>query len=154
MAKKIFVSLAIVILCLCCSVCYAADNNSNVNLGEEITDSLDKTGDSVRNVADDVMNGVDDMTRSNREDNSTNNNQTRNTNNNYNNYSNNNGNNGNNYADNNVFSEGYNAVRTTTEDIATGTMSTTTWIWIILAVAAITIIAMVWYYATQTNNRD
>ena len=59
MAKKIFISFAIIIFSLCCSVCFAAQDNSNVNLGEEITDSLDKTGKSVQNVADDVMNGVD-----------------------------------------------------------------------------------------------
>lgn len=132
MAKKIFVSLAIIILSLCCSVCFAADDDSNVNLGEEITDSLDKTGDSVRNVADDVMNGVD----------GNNNNNNRNT------------ANRNNYTDNNVFTEGYNAVRTSVDDVATGNMSTTTWIWIILAVAAIIIVAMVWYYAVQNNNND
>lgn len=135
MAKKIFVSLAIIILSLCCSVCFAADNDSNVNLGEEITDSLDKTGDSVRNVADDVMNGVDG-------------------NNNHNNNHNRNTANRNNYTDNNVFTEGYNAVRTSVDDVATGNMSTTTWIWIILAVAAIIIVAMVWYYAVQNNNND
>lgn len=135
MAKKIFVSLAIIVLSLCCSVCFAADNDSNVNLGEEITDSLDKTGDSVRNVADDVMNGVDG-------------------NNNHNNNHNRNTANRNNYTDNNVFTEGYNAVRTSVDDVATGNMSTTTWIWIILAVAAIIIVAMVWYYAVQNNNND
>lgn len=132
MAKKIFVSFAMIVLCLCCSVCFAAGENSNVNLGEEITDSLDKTGDSVRNVADDVMNGVDGNTRNN----------------------NNNYNTRNNNTNNNVFTNGYNAVRTSVDDVATGNMSTTTWIWIILAVAAIVIVAMVWYYAVQDNNRD
>ena len=137
MAKKIFVSFAMIILCLCCSVCFAAGENSNVNLGEEITDSLDKAGDSVRNVADDVMNGVDGNTRNARNNN----------NNNYNTRNN---------ADNNVFTNGYNAVRTSVDDVANGNanMSTTTWIWIILAVAAIVIVAMVWYYAVQDNNRD
>lgn len=138
MAKKIFISFAMIILCLCCSVCFAAEENSNVNLGEEITDSLDKTGDSVRNVADDVMNGVDGNTR--------NNNNNNNDNYNYNTRNNN--------MDNNVFTNGYNAVRTSVDDVATGNMSTTTWIWIILAVAAIIIVAMVWYYAVQDNNRD
>ena len=135
MAKKIFVSFAIVILSLCCSVCFAADNDSNVNLGNEITDSLDKAGDSVRNVADDVMNGVDG--NNNDRNNNNNNNMARNR---------------NNDMDNNVFTNGYNAVRTSVDDVATGNMSTTTWIWIILAVAAIIIVAMVWYYAVQNNN--
>ncbi len=137
MAKKIFISFAMIILCLCCSVCFAAQENSNVNLGEEITDSLDKTGDSVRNVADDVMNGVNGNTRNDRNNDKNNNNNTRN-----------------NHMDNNVFTNGYNAVRTSVDDVATGNMSTTTWIWIILAVAAIIIVAMVWYYAVQDNNRD
>lgn len=136
MAKKIFMFFAIIILSLCCSVCFAAENNSNVNLGEEITDSINKTGDSVRNVTNDVMNGVNGNARNN--------------NNNY-----NNGNyNRNNNTDNNVFTDGYNAVRTSVDDVATGNMSTTTWIWIILAVAAIIIVAMVWYYAVQNNDRD
>lgn len=141
MAKRVFLSLAIIILSvLCCSVCFAADNNSNVNLGEQITDSLDKTGDSVRNAAGDVMNTIDGD-----------NNRTRNNNNN--NYNMNNGtskNNNNNYTN----GTGYNAVRTSVDQMTTGNMSTTTWIWIILAVAAIVIVAMVWYYAVQNNDRD
>ena len=40
------------------------------------------------------------------------------------------------------------------DEMTTGNMSTTTWIWIILAVAAIIITAFVWYYAAQDNNRD
>lgn len=137
MAKKILISFVLVILSLCCSVCFAADN-SNVNLGEEITDSLDKTGDNVRNVAEDVMNGVNGNCRNDKNDN----------------IYNNGNDNRNNNTDNNVFTNGYNAVRTSVDDMATGNMSTTTWIWIILAVAAIIIVAMVWYYAVQDNNRD
>lgn len=138
MAKKILISLAIIFLSLCCGVCFATEGNSNVNLGEEITDSLDKAGDSVRNVADDAMNGVRNMTRDDT-------NTVRNSreNNNY----------GNNY---NTNGTGYNAIRTSVNDttMGTGTMSTTTWMWIILAVAAIVIVAMIWYYAVQTNNKD
>ncbi len=136
MAKKMFISLAIVFLSLCCSVCFAADDNSNVNLGDEITDSLNKAGNSVRNVADDVMNGENNNTRDNNNNNNRNNNDNART------YTNGNG---------------YNAVRTSVDDMATGNttnMSATTWIWIILAVAAIIIVAMVWYYATQNNNKD
>ena len=134
MAKKIFASLAIIMLSLCCGVCFAAENNSNVNLGEEITNSLDKTGDSMRNVADDVMNGG-----TNRNNNTNNNNTTDNR---------------TGYTNGNGFTQGYNAVRTSVDDVATGNMSTTTWVWIILAVAAIIIVAMIWYYATQGNDRD
>ena len=132
MAKRIIVSFAIIIMSICCSVvCFAADDNSNVNLGDEIKSSIDKTGDSMRNVADDVMNGTDNSMRNSgmRGDN-------------------------NNYSDNNVFTEGYNAVRTSVDDVTSGNMSTTTWMWIILAVAAIIIVAMVWYYATNNNDND
>lgn len=139
MAKKIFISLAIIILSLCCSVCFAADDGSNVNLGEEITESLDKTGESARNVADDAMNGVDNMTRDDNTSSGTSNNRSRNS---------------NTITNNNVATQDYNAVRTSVDDAATGNMSTTTWIWIILAVAAIIIVAMVWYYAVQNNNDD
>ncbi len=138
MAKKIFVSLAIIFLSLCCGVCFAAQNNSNVNLGDEITRSLDKAGDSVENVVDDVMDAGENTIRSvgnTMDDNNTNNERT---------------------SQRNNYTNGtnYNAVRTSVdEDMATGTMSTTTWIWIILAVAAIVIVAMIWYYAAQ-DNRD
>lgn len=137
MAKKIFMAFAIIILSVCCSVCFASEgeNNSNVNLGEEITDSLNKTGNSVKNVAEDVMNGGNHNTRNNENDNRNNNN---------------------NNARSMTNGAGYNAVRTSVEDVTNGNanMSTTTWIWIILAVAAIVIVAMVWYYAVQDNNRD
>lgn len=136
MAKKIFMAFAVIVLSLCCSVCFASEggNNSNVNLGEEITDSLNKTGNSVRNVADDVMNGGKNNTKND----------------------NNNRNNNNHNARSMTNGTGYNAVRTSVEDVANGNanMSTTTWVWIILAVAAIVIVAMVWYYAVQDNNRD
>lgn len=170
MAKKIFMSLAIIMLTLCClSVCFAADNNSNVNLGDELTRSLDKTEDSVENVTGDVMNGITSDTENNRNADNRNNNMNnddtinfRNSdnrnnsmnNNNTNNYNTNGNNRNNNNTDNNVFTEGYNAVRTSVDEITTGNMSTTTWVWIILAVAAIIIVAMVWYYAVQDNRKD
>ena len=140
MAKKLALSLAIVILSFCCGItCLAAENNndSNVNLGREVTDSLDKAGSSVQNVADDVMDGtrnavngaanvMDNMTRGNT----------------------------NQYNANGGNREGYNAVRTSVDEVTTGNMSTTTWIWIILAVAAIVIVAMVWYYAVKGNDDE
>ena len=139
MAKKIIISLAIIILSLCCSVCFAADNNSNVNLGDQITDSLDKTGDSVRNVTSDVMDAGANTMRSigNTVDGDNNNN-----------------NNDNRMSQRNLSNDtNYNAVRTSVDEVTTnGTMSATTWIWIILAVAAIVIVAMIWYYAVKTDN--
>lgn len=153
MAKKIFASLAIIMLSLCCGVCFATENNSNVNLGDQITDSLDKAGDSMRNVADDVMDGMG-VRDNNRNNNNNYNSNSRNRNTNNNNYDNNTMDNRTGYTNGNGFTDGYNAVRTSVDEATTGNMSTTTWIWIILAVAAIIITAFVWYYAAQDNDKD
>ena len=146
-------SLAIIVVCLCCSGWFAADN-SNVNLGDQITDSLDKTGDSIRNVTSDVMDAGANTMRSmgNTIDGDNNNNTTTNRNNHTNNGNNNN--NDNRMSQRNLSNgTNYNAVRTSVDEATTnGTMSTTTWIWIILAVAAIVIVAMIWYYAVKTDN--
>lgn len=147
MAKKIFVTaFSIIVLCLCCGVCFAAeDSSSSVNLGNEIMDSIDKTGksidnvvsgnivkdagNSVRNAGNDVEDGARDM-----------------------------GNDGIEAIDGTVNRNGngdYNTTRTTAEGTTNGgfsTMTTTTWMWIILVVAAIVIIAAIWYYATRTND--
>lgn len=141
MAKKIFlVAFAIIVLCLCCGSCFAAENNgSSTNLGNEIMDSIDKTGKSinnvvsgnivkdagntVRNAGSDIKDGAKD---------------------------------GKNTVDGMVNTTNYNTTRTTAEGTATNsgfsTMTTTTWMWIILVVAAIVIIAAIWYYATRTND--
>jgi hypothetical protein len=140
MAKKfLFVSLAIIVLCLCCGICFAAENNS-VNLGNEVMQSIDKTGDSINNVKDagnTIRNGANNVTSGIQNVGNT----VKNT-------------------GNNVMNGGnagnYNTVRTTTEGTATNSglssMTTTTWMWIILVVAAIVIIAAIWYYATQNND--
>ena len=59
---------------------------------------------------------------------------------------------------NDTQSTNYTANRTATTGTATnaGTflgMSSTMWTWLILAVAVVTIIALVWYYSNQLNNR-
>ena len=47
----------------------------------------------------------------------------------------------------------YNTTRTTSEDVtATATNNATMWMWIMLAVVAVLIIGLVWYYAAQSNN--
>ena len=150
MAKKgLFVGLAVIILCLCCGVCFAAEgNNNSINLGNEIMESIDKTGDSINNVVS--GNAVNDAG-----------NAVRNGVNNVKNGVENMGNDAKNIDDGVVNRSGinggnYNAVRTTTEATQGTTnfdaMSTTTWMWIILVVAAVIIIAAIWYYATQNNS--
>jgi hypothetical protein len=120
MTRKLLYSvLAIIVLCICSSTCFAADNGNSVTLGNEIMQSIDKTGQSFENLTS--MNIVDDTV-------------------------------------NEVKSgvNDYNTVQTTTESTVQrsgmNTMTTTTWMWIILSVAAIIIIAAIWYYATQNNS--
>ena len=146
MAKKIAYSLlAIITLCLCCSVSFATDNQNSITLGNEVMRSIDKTKDSMDNVVSgnmledvrntvsngvtSVVNGIDNI-----EDDTT-------------------------RMTNDVRTQGsenYNSTLTTTEgatqNTGINTMTTTTWMWIILAVAAIIIIAAIWYYATQENS--
>lgn len=136
MAKKIFlIGFAMIILCLCCGICFAAEDNS-ISLGNEIVQSIDRTGESMSNVVSgnwtkDAGNTMNDMQNKVKD--------------------------GENNIMENMDSTGsYNTVKTTAESsVATGemgAMSTTTWMWIILVVAAIIIIAAIWYYATQNND--
>ena len=152
MTKKILiVTLVSAILSLCCGFCFAASAEADtVNLGNEVSSSLNKGANSVGNVTDDVVgagkdvvNGVGDAFRKMGDDNNVNNN-------------NNNNNNNNGVLNNRTTTDGYSTTRTTTEGTQTtnGTMSTTTWMWIIFAVAAVIIIAAIWYYAMQGSDRD
>ena len=154
--KSLIVGLTAIILSLCCGICFAAeDNNTSTNLGNEITESIDKTGQSMENMTDNVFstNTVDSMKNgiTNTMDNMRNG---------VTGTMDNMRNGMNTTTDNGIVNttEGqagdYNVTRTTAEATTTdfNTMSTTTWMWIILAVAAIIIIAAIWYYATQNND--
>lgn len=148
--KTILTTVIFLVICLFGTVCFASAQNvmdtmknSTVELKDEITQSIDKTQNSTRNVTQNVMNGagnamntMGNMMDTNRTDN----------NNNRNNDNNNNNNNAGNY----------NTTRTAVNDgyfAGTG-MDTTTWLWMILAIAAIIIIAAVWYYAMQGVHDD
>ena len=148
MAKKTIITIAAMcIFSLFCGICFAADENS-INLGNTVTETMDKAGRSMENLKDDIFStdivndgertiddGVNHIENGARDIKDGVVNTTR----------------SDNYRDNN-----YNAVRTETNlpNTEMGGMTTTTWMWIILAVSAIIIIAAVWYYATQNNGRD
>lgn len=167
MARKVLSGVLVaIILSLCCGFCFAAEENTSINLGNEIKQSIDKTGNSVGNVVsgnviNDASNQLKDGANNikNTMENVGNDikggaNNVKNT------VENGTENIGNNtreavdgvIADNSIGN--YNTTRTTTEGTVTNTdtMTTTTWMWIILVVAAITIIAAIWYYATQNND--
>ena len=148
--KSIIFVLAILMLSLFSSICFAADSGNSINLGNEIMQSIDKTENSMKNVVsgnavrdagnmmrdgvNSVGNGINNM------GNSVNNGV---------NHMENGMNDGMNRMEN---GDGYNATRTTAEaTTVNNTMTTTTWMWIILALAATIIFVAIWYYATQDN---
>ena len=170
MTKRCLICIvAIILLSLCCGISFAAEKGNSINLGNEIMQSIDKTENSFKNVVSgnvvtdttnymkdgitNVGNSVRDMGREvtgtvNNMDNIESINNNDNTN-----------NNKDNKADNNRkgnVEENYNAARTTAiaETINSGinSMSATTWMWIILILAAVIIMVAIWYYATQSNS--
>ena len=67
MTKKFVIATIIaVILSLCFGICFANEENSSnkVNLGNEITKSLDKTGDNAKRLVDNAMNSERKMMNS------------------------------------------------------------------------------------------
>ena len=65
---------------------------------------------------------------------------------------NNNENNNDNMNNNDNNNDGnYDATRTSADNTAMG-MNSTAWTWLILGIAAVAIIALVWYYSMQLNN--
>ena len=149
--KILFISLLSLVLSICTQVvCFANNESETTSLGNEITTSINNGMNNVRNATDDVLDGGRRVIRdgadgvSNMMDNMMNDN-----NNHHNNYDNNNYN-------KRDYNNGYNTIRTAEETnfVNNATMSTTTWMWIIFALAAIIIIAAIWYYAMQGNDRD
>lgn len=156
MKKKILVSIFFSFVLFCCSVmCFAASKENKVNmkgLGNEITSSINETEESIDNLVDmdtldhaantrnidigndinnvtrDIGNGVENVTEDLKED-------------------------AKNTTNKAVSGMTGNYASGETEMATNGTgMSTTTWVWIIMAVVAVIIIASVWYYASQRND--
>ena len=106
------------------------------------TEELKDIGNSVKNATEDAKDGMQNMTNSAKDgmENMTNDVK-----------------NGMDNNDENTISENltgnYNTTRTTSDDVtATATNNATMWMWLMLAVVAVLIIALVWYYAAQSNN--
>ena len=137
MLKKVSIILFIVFCFLCVSnICFATDNNMGDNVKNTINSGVNTVVDGVGNLAEDARNGVGRM--ENGIENFMNTDNT------------DNANNGNDNAGN------YNATRTAITDSGNnggmlGMDTTTMWIWVILAIAAIVIVGLVWYYGSQNN---
>lgn len=135
MKKKLFISLAI-ILCAIFSftVCFATDNGNG----------LQKATNDVRNFVGGVENTVENAARdvSNTSKNITGDVE---------NGMNRNGNTG--FMGSTDNNSKYSATRTSTDNTVMG-MSSTAWTWLIVGIAAIAIIAVIWYYSMQFTNNN
>ena len=92
------------------------------NAGNEIRNSAQKTGNTIENAGNHMENAMSDNT--NNQDNQNNNSDS---------------------------SNDYTATRTSGEETFMG-MTSNTWSWLILGIAAVAIIGLVWYYSMQLNN--
>lgn len=136
MNKKFFVSLAITLLVIFSfSVCLATTNDLE-KAANDVRNFVGGTENTIENAAKDISNTSKDVTGS---IGNTNNEQNNNT-------------------DTGIISnynDGYTAERTGTDTSTVMGMTSTAWTWIILGIAAIAIIAVVWYYSMQfTNNNN
>lgn len=138
MNKKIFVSLVVAVFAIFSfSICFANDGNTVLNTAtNDIRNFVGGVENTVENAALDISNTSKDVTggtenkMSKSED----------------------------KMNNGIFSSAgatnnYSARRTSTENTVMG-MSSNAWTWIILGVAAIAIIAVVWYYSMQFTNNN
>lgn len=136
-----FISLAFIATC-----CFAADN-----AGQDVVDGIRGAVNGAENAVEDAAKDISNASKEATGDmeksaNSVTNNVT---NNNDANYSTSNNMNNNNTGD-------YMATRTSADGTATYMgMTATMWTWLIMAIAAIVIVALVWYYGSQrTRNTD
>ena len=131
MTKKIFTIISIILALVFLSSVVFANNN----LGSEMQDSINKAGNTVKDMGNHVMNGIDNMKGDNK------NNGTALT------RTNNGDGMGTTHGNN-----GYTATRTATAGNIG--FNSTTWTWVVLAIAGIVIVSLVWYYATQSTKNQ
>lgn len=166
MAKKSLISFCLFIALLLATPFVFAENN----LGNEMQNSFDKAQNSVGNFGNAVGGAISDVTNNISEGFSsimnddkstngtmgvtTNRNTTNNMNNTNNGYRTNTSNSNTGTGTNTGTTGNYTATRTATSTNVNGTgLSDTAIIWIVLGITAVVIVALVWYYGTQENNR-
>lgn len=138
MYKKLWISMAILIaMIFSFTVCFANDNNMLQDATNGIRNVVGGAENTVENAAKDITNTSKNMT--NAVENGTNRTENAVTNHNQMGTSNN-----------------YNATRTSTGTTANTFMgmSATAWTWLIMGIAAIAIIALVWYYSMQMRSTN
>lgn len=141
MYKKslVLVSVVLFVLCIFSNFVFATDNVKNAvsNVANTVVDGANRLGSDVRNGVGSVENGVEGAlkldnagtnavrTDTSRMDNT----------------------------DKAGTTGGYTATRTTA-NAATTDNASTLWIWLIVAIAAIVIIGLVWYYGNQNRTHN
>lgn len=143
MNKKLFASLAIILsIVFSFSICLANTNESGLgNVANGIRNFVGGTENTIENAASDISNTSRNMT-GDVENTMSRNDMSENTNSTFMGMTNDNNDNG------------YTATRTGTNDATVMGMTSTAWTWIILGIAAIAIIAVVWYYSMQFTNNN
>ncbi len=143
MYKKSLILVSIIFCIICISTfSFAADGVKNAMNGatNTVVDGVNRLGSDVRNGVGNLENGIEGAIDDMGDNNDYNNNQDATVN-----LTND---------DNNdvTATTDYTATRTTADAVGDTVNTTTTWVWIILAVASVVIVGLVWYYATQNNN--
>ena len=138
MSKKLLTSgIIAIILFFTTAFCYAAEegntsSSDKMDLGNELTESMNKVNKSADNMTDNIKNDdtADGAMMNDNDDTMK--------------------------KDDNGLRSDYNATRTSLDnDLNNGTgMTGTTWIWIILAIVGVVILATVWFYAMQNSGND
>lgn len=146
MYKKSFILVSVIlfVLCIFSGFVNAADavKGTVSNITNTVVDGTVNLANDIRSGIGNAENGVEDAVKMDNVDNNDNN-----TNNTTNDNSVNNTTREDNVARNN---DDYTATRTTAGGAMTDNTSTM-WVWLVVAIAAIVIIGLVWYYGTQNN---
>ena len=160
MKKKFLYGILLIILSIVFTISYtfaADENNAGTDVVNDIRNAVGATENGVENAARDISNtskdatsdmenGGSDIINNNGDDANTTTGNTENS---------NNGNMGTNSNGTAMGTQGYNAQRTsTTDDNALFGMDSTTLIWIIMAIVAIAIVALVFYYSAGVTNKN
>lgn len=124
MNKKIYVSIAIILFTIFSFTVCFANDNGFVNAANNVRNFVGGVEDTVENAALDVSNTSKNVTGGIE-----------------------------NGVNNDTMNGRYNTSRTSTEGTLMG-MSSNGWTWLILGIAAIAIIAVVWYYSMQFTNKN
>lgn len=168
MKKKVLTSLVLIVsLVFTTTFCFAVNENMQ-NAGENAKDALNSTGNAIKDAtqgtgemlkdgANAVKNGVQNVGEGIKDGVENTGNAIKDGAENMNNDMNNNDGNDNgtvqNVNDRNTNDTNYDATRTAAEGNFMG-MDNGTWSWLIVGIAAVAIIALIWYYTSQTNRRN